>query len=75
MPLAVDPGTKWLYSPNPDVMGRIIEIVSGLSFDVFLERHIFAPLGMRSTYFWVPERDRWRSRKPMWPWPTTPRPR
>ena len=60
VPLTVDPGTKWIYSPNLDVVGRIIEIISGMPFDIFLERHMFIPLGMHSTYFWVPERDKGR---------------
>jgi CubicO group peptidase (beta-lactamase class C family) len=43
-----------------EVAARVIEIVSGTSFDTFLERRIFKPLGMGSTYFWVPERDKLR---------------
>jgi len=60
VPLVVDPGTKWIYSPSLDVIARIIEIVSGMEFDLFLDRRMFAPLKMRSTYFWVPERDKAR---------------
>lgn len=60
VPLTVDPGTKWQYSPNADILGRVIEVVSGMPFDVFLERRLFRPMGMRSTYFWVPERDKGR---------------
>lgn len=60
VPLTADPGTKWQYSPNPDILGRVIEVVSGLPFDVFLERRLFLPMDMRSTYFWVPERDKGR---------------
>jgi CubicO group peptidase (beta-lactamase class C family) len=60
VPLTADPGAKWIYSPNLDIAARIIEIVSRLPFDIFLERRVFLPLGMRSTYFWVPERDKGR---------------
>lgn len=59
-PLAAEPGTKWIYSPGLDVLGRIAEIVSSQLFDVFLERRIFTPLGMSSTGFWVPEKDKTR---------------
>lgn len=54
VPLVYDPGTKWSYSVGLDVMGRVIEVVSGLSFDEFLKQRIFDPLGMSSTFFQVP---------------------
>jgi CubicO group peptidase (beta-lactamase class C family) len=54
LPLIADPGTKWSYSIGLDVMGRVIEVASGMPFDRFLQTRIFGPLGMRSTYFTVP---------------------
>lgn len=60
VPLTVDPGMKWQYSPNADILGHVIEIISGMPFDVFLDRQLFQPMEMHSTYFWVPERDKAR---------------
>lgn len=60
VPLTSDPGTKWQYSPNPDILGRVIEVISGMPFDIFLARRMFLPIDMRSTYFWVPARDKGR---------------
>ena len=54
LPLIAEPGTKWSYSIGLDVMGRVIEVASRQSFDSFLQRRIFTPLKMRSTYFTVP---------------------
>jgi CubicO group peptidase (beta-lactamase class C family) len=54
-PLLSDPGTAWSYSVGLDLLGRIIEIVAGVPFEQFLERRFFAPLGMRDTFFTLPE--------------------
>lgn len=54
MPLEFSPGTSWNYSVATDVLGAVIERVSGKPFDVFLEERIFSPLGMKDTGFWVP---------------------
>ncbi len=54
IPLLYQPGTKWHYSISADVLGRLIEIVSSQSFDVFLAERIFEPLGMEDTAFYVP---------------------
>ncbi|MDG2002015.1 MAG: serine hydrolase [Novosphingobium sp.] len=54
VPLVYEPGTKWSYSVGLDLMGRVVEVVSGKSFDTFLKEHLFAPAGMDSTYFQVP---------------------
>ena len=54
MPLVYQPGTRWSYSVGLDLLGRVIEVVSGQSFDDFLQRRIFAPCGMDSTFFRVP---------------------
>ncbi len=56
-PLDFQPGTKWAYSAGAgiDTLGRIVEIASGMSFDQFLKLRIFDPLGMRDTYFNIPQ--------------------
>ena len=54
LPLINDPGSVWEYSRATDVLGRIIEVISGLSLGEFLQQHIFKPLGMHSTGFNVP---------------------
>ena len=54
MPLVYEPGTQWSYSVGLDLMGRVIEVVSGMPFDVFLKRRIFEPCGMTSSWFQVP---------------------
>ena len=53
MPLVYEPGTRWSYSVGLDLVGRIIEVVSGQSFDAFLAARIFGPCGMASTGFQV----------------------
>ena len=60
IPLAYQPGTRWHYSVSVDVLARFVEVVSGQSFDAFLEERIFEPLGMHDTAFNVPasKRDR-----------------
>lgn len=59
-PLAYQPGTDWRYSFATDVLARVIEIISGQRFDAFLEEHIFQPLGMADTGFFVPPEKRER---------------
>lgn len=54
LPLHHQPGEKYTYSEGLDVLGYFIEVVSGLPFDVFLERRLFTPLGMKDTGFYVP---------------------
>ncbi|RED17144.1 serine hydrolase domain-containing protein [Parasphingopyxis lamellibrachiae] len=54
LPIIADPGTKWSYSVSLDLLGRIIEIASGMPFDTFLQQRIFTPLDMRDTIFQVP---------------------
>jgi CubicO group peptidase (beta-lactamase class C family) len=56
VPLDFQPGTRWEYSgaAGPDVLGRIVEIVSGLPYDRFLRTRIFEPLGMNDTFFYPP---------------------
>lgn len=54
LPLIADPGSTWSYSVSLDLMGRVIEVASGMSFERFLETRMFGPLGMTSTYWQVP---------------------
>lgn len=62
VPLDFQPGSRWRYSGGAgfDTLGRIVEIVSGMTFDVFLRVKLFEPLGMNDTYFTVPEREQAR---------------
>jgi CubicO group peptidase (beta-lactamase class C family) len=53
MPLLFDPGTEWNYSVSSDVLGRVVEVVSGQSLDAFLSAEILGPLGMADTAFAV----------------------
>ena len=54
LPLADHPGTRWQYGMSFDVLGYLVEVLSGMSFDTFLEEQIFKPLGMVDTAFYVP---------------------
>lgn len=54
-PLLFDPGTAWAYGLNTDLLGYLIEVVSGKPLDQFFESEIFAPLGMDDTYFYLPD--------------------
>lgn len=54
-PLAFQPGEKWMYGTSADVLGAVIEAVSGEKFGDFLRKELFEPLGMKDTDFWVPE--------------------
>ena len=54
LPLALHPGTAFRYSVSIDVLGYLIQVVSGKPFEVFLKERIFDPLGMGDTGFWVP---------------------
>jgi CubicO group peptidase (beta-lactamase class C family) len=54
LPLVYEPGTRWSYSVSLDLLGRVIEVASGMAFDAFLKARIFDPLGMNSTWFTVP---------------------
>lgn len=55
LPLHHDPGERWTYAEGLDVLGYFIEIISGQAFDEFLAERIFRPLGMRDTYFYLPD--------------------
>jgi len=54
LPLLYEPGTRWNYSVSVDVLGRLVEVLSGKAFDQFLQERIFTPLTMRDTGFYVP---------------------
>jgi CubicO group peptidase (beta-lactamase class C family) len=56
LPLLHQPGTRWEYGRSTDVIGRLVEVLSGQTLGEFFERHILAPLGMVDTAFHVPER-------------------
>ena len=55
VPLLFQPGDVWEYSLADDVLGRLVEVVSGMPFDKFLEERLFKPLGMKDTCFFLPE--------------------
>ncbi len=58
LPLQFSPGTKWCYSLSTDVCGAVIEAISGQTLDEFFTEHIFEPLDMTDTAFWVDGEDR-----------------
>ena len=55
LPLAFMPGTAWQYGMSADVLGAVVEVVSGMRFGEFLSQRIFEPLGMCDTAFYVPQ--------------------
>jgi CubicO group peptidase (beta-lactamase class C family) len=57
-PLVSQPGAAWNYSLSTDVLGRVVEVVSGKPFDVFLRERVFTPLGMTDTSFEVSD-EKW----------------
>jgi CubicO group peptidase (beta-lactamase class C family) len=54
LPLNFQPGDAWEYGPATDVVGRLVEIMSGQALDEYFRKRIFEPLGMRDTYFYLP---------------------
>ena len=58
LPLAYQPGSTWDYSNSTDVLGRVIEVVSGQSLGQFLKLRLLDPLSMKDTSFYVPEPER-----------------
>lgn len=60
LPLKHHPGARFEYSVSTDVLGRLVEVVSGMRFDEFLQQRIFDPLGMVDTRFLVPMEQRGR---------------
>lgn len=55
LPLMHSPGEKWSYGLNDDVLGYLVEVLSGMSLDEYFKKKIFEPLGMKDTYFYIPE--------------------
>jgi CubicO group peptidase (beta-lactamase class C family) len=55
VPLLFHPGDRWEYSLGVDVLGRLVEVVSGKTLDEFFRTRIFEPLGMKDTYFYPPQ--------------------
>ena len=54
LPLRFEPGSRWGYSTAGfDVLGRVVEVVSGMKFDQFLQRRVLDPLRMKDTSFWI----------------------
>jgi CubicO group peptidase (beta-lactamase class C family) len=54
LPFDAQPGEKWIYGYNTDILGALVEKVSGASLSDFLRLRIFDPLGMRDTHFYLP---------------------
>jgi CubicO group peptidase (beta-lactamase class C family) len=54
LPLSFQPGEKWQYGLNSDLLGCLIEVISGMNLEDFLQKNLFGPLGMKDTYFNVP---------------------
>ena len=57
VPLVLQPGSEWNYGVSTDVLGRLVEVISGLPLDQFFEQRIFGPLGMQNTSFGLREGD------------------
>ncbi len=58
LPLEFNPGERFNYSLSIDVLGRLVEVASGMSLDQFFRQRLFVPLGMNDTYFHLPEAKR-----------------
>src|SRR5574344_1942211 len=63
-PLAFEPGTGWIYGTSADVVGCLVEVISGMNFGEYLKKTIFEPLGMSDTWFNVPTEKLSRLIKP-----------
>lgn len=59
-PLKFQPGTQWQYGLNTDLLGCLIEVISGMTLEEFLTKRIFEPLGMKDTYFNLPQSKGYR---------------
>lgn len=53
VPLCYQPGTTWDYSQSTDLLGRLIEVISGMDYDTFINKRICQPLGLTDSGFWV----------------------
>ena len=59
-PLVSQPGEAFVYGMSTDVIGRLVEVLSGKPLDVFMRKELFGPLGMTDSYFYLPEEKRVR---------------
>ena len=57
LPLIAEPGTLWSYSIGLDLLGYVIQVASGMEFGAFLQKNLFDPLGMTSSYWTVPQSE------------------
>jgi CubicO group peptidase (beta-lactamase class C family) len=64
LPLVHQPGLQFTYGLNCDLLGYLVEVISGMSLDKFMHTRIFAPLGMNDTYFYLPVEKQSRLVKP-----------
>jgi len=60
LPLMYQPASKWSYSCSIDLLGRVVEVASGMEFEAFLKARLFDPLGMTSTFMTVPDSEKGR---------------
>jgi CubicO group peptidase (beta-lactamase class C family) len=60
LPVFVQPGEEFYYGLNTDVLGYLIEVISGMPLDKYLQQKIFDPLGMKDTYFFLPKEKQMR---------------
>jgi CubicO group peptidase (beta-lactamase class C family) len=71
LPLLFEPGTGWNYSVATDVLGRLVEVVTGQRLDEVFAEQVFAPLGMKETRWWVDQEDAGRLAAVYAPHPAT----
>ncbi len=71
LPLAFQPGAEWNYGVSTDVLGRVVEVISGVTLDEFFASRIFAPLNMVDTGFFVPPERAHRAARLYGPHPAT----
>lgn len=60
VPLCFQPGDRWMYGFSADVLGGIVEVISGMTYGEFLKKEIFEPLNMADTGFYLPEKEKYR---------------
>ena len=74
LPLAYQPGTTWEYGVSTNVLGRVIEVVSGMDLDRFIRERVAKPLSLSDSGFWVPQENAARVAEPQVDKPTGRRP-
>jgi CubicO group peptidase (beta-lactamase class C family) len=67
LPLLFEPGEKYTYGLSYDVLGVVIEIVSGMRYDRYIKKYFLDPLGMDNSYFIIPEKEQYRLVTPYQP--------